>query len=379
MQPEHQIFSLPDGQAVYCLALNNQELELHHSSHAATVYLSGAFAAAVRSIHTPQPNTAYLRRIEQAYPQLQGLSQAQATSPTAQQLLLGESLGMLFIELTSRCNERCLHCYAESDPECNDFLSTGEIQRSLDDTRKLGRPFVQFTGGDPLIHRDLVALVEYAHRLDFQGIEIYTNGLLLTDKLLQRLLPCTPRFSFSIYADVARVHDTITRVPGSWKRTVAAMHRAQDSGLEIRAGVVVMKENAERMAHMSDFLQSEFGLTAGHIRFDPVNRVGRGSATSLPAHIQISPSHAGAPSEIRRGKLCLAANGDVYPCIFSRNLPLGNIRKQSLPKIIASLSYRPERQITPERWKSCQEQLSCSDCQMIACLLRPSGRSGKNF
>jgi len=368
--------ALEQGQVIYCTSSNSQQLTLRHLRSSEPLYFSGMFAEAIASLQTTQINTPRLQQIERAYPHLEGLSRAKLISPQASDILLGESLGMVFIELTSQCNERCLHCYAESSPERHDFLSFDEIHSCLQQIREFGRPFIQFTGGDPLIHRDLVRLVQATHQLDFQGLEIYTNGLLLTDKLLAQLKPYQPQLSFSIYADNAACHDAITRVPGSWKRTLAAMQRSMEQGFDVRVGVVIMQENAEHIAELPHFLEKNFGLSPEHIRFDPVNTVGRGSTTFLPEHIHIQSSHAIAQGETRRGKLCLASNGDVYPCIFSRTLRLGNIREQSLQQMFSDLYVRDASQTTEARWKTCREQLSCSDCQMIACLLTSSHTSG---
>ncbi|MDQ6954996.1 MAG: radical SAM protein [Mariprofundaceae bacterium] len=348
---------------------NNGVVSIHLTHHQDVIQLTGTFSSAVLSIQSKKKQVSHLRHIERAYPLLKGLSTASIQAPLPSKLLLGQSLGMLFVELTSRCNERCLHCYAESSPERNDFLSAEEIQQSLRQARQLGRPFVQFTGGDPLIHRDLLGIIAYAASLDFQGMEIYTNGLLLSDTLLEKLSNYQLQFSFSIYADNAKMHDAITRVNGSWEKTLSAMRRSMAQGFKVRVGVVVMCENAEAVLRMPDFLNKTLGLAIEDIRFDPVNAVGRGTATELPAHIQVSPSHA-EKGKIRRGKLCIAANGDVYPCIFSRQLRLGNVRQQSLEEILNSLLYQDDQKYISQRWKQCNEQLSCSDCQMIACLLK---------
>jgi len=343
--------ALKHGQVLYC-TFSNQQLTLHHMRSSQALHFSGIFAEAILSLQTEHPQQAYLQRIEQAHPHLDGLSQATLMPKKAGSLLLGESLGMVFVELTSKCNERCLHCYAESAPERHDFLSFHEI----------------FTGGDPLIHRDLLPLVQTVQELDFQGLEIYTNGLLLSDGLLQKLQPYQPQLSFSLYADCADIHDGITRVQGSWKRTLNALQRSMEQGFDVRVGVVIMQENAEHIVGLPIFLEERFGLPLDKIRFDPVNSVGRGSSTVLPDYINIESSHAIAQGEARRGKLCLASNGDVYPCIFSRQLRLGNIRQQSIPQMLLGLQLRDAHEVNEERWHACQTQLSCSDCQMIACL-----------
>ena len=364
---QHFTLALTQGQVIHCTFHNNQSVTLHHSQSSEPLSFTGIFADAILSLRTDTPNHSILQRIEQAHPSLHGLTQAKRT-PKPQELILGDGLGMLFVELTSTCNERCLHCYADSHPERNDFLALDDVTRVLQEARALGRPFVQLTGGDPLIHPKLLDIMASVRELDFAGLEVYTNGLLLHDKLLQRMQDYQPRLSFSLYADNPEIHDAITRVPNSWKRTLNALQKSIQAGFDVRVGVVIMQENAEHIANIPDFLAQNFGIASEHIRFDPVNRVGRGNLTHLPEHIRIESSHATSIGAARQGKLCIAATGHVYPCIFSRQLALGHIQQQSLQDMLACLQYR-NRHHMEERWKRCQEQLSCSDCQMVACLL----------
>ncbi|MDX8397063.1 MAG: radical SAM protein [Mariprofundaceae bacterium] len=273
---------------------------------------------------------------------------------------------MLFIELTDQCNERCIHCYASSSPDCHDFLSLDQIKQVLDHARKLGKPFIQFTGGDPFIHKSLLQSVEYASQLDFQGIEIYTNGLLLSNTWLEKLKPYNPRLCFSIYSDLPECHDLITQLPGSWKKTLHAMRRAIQAGFEIRAGVAIMPENINSLKSMQPFLKEQLGLDPQHVRFDPVKQTGRGQFMQGVKQILVAPSHAEKNSGPRRGKLCVSANGNVYPCIFSRSNSLGNIQHQSLTDIMTHLQQQKIVSGSFEYWNSCRESLSCGDCQIMA-------------
>jgi len=343
------------------------QLSLQTDGHFAST--SGTFSDSLKNLITgtaQQQDRQRLQLLEKQHAWLQGLSQSTIQKKQLYPLLLGDSLGMLFIEMTDQCNERCIHCYASSSPDCNDFLTLDEIKRSLDFARSLGRPFVQFTGGDPLIHKELVAAVAYASELDFQGIEVYTNGLLLSKNLLNQLAPHKPRICFSLYADTAEQHDTITQLSGSWEKTLTTMKRAKHMGFDIRAGIALMPENIECLDRMVPFLEKEVGMDAAHVRFDPVKQTGRGKFMAGAKQILIAPSHAPKTGNVRRGKLCIAANGNVYPCVFSRKVSLGNIRQHSLPQIIEQLHQRELAAPSTERWKSCRESLSCGDCQMIA-------------
>jgi len=295
-------------------------------------------------------------------------------SPTRpSRLLLGQGLGIIFIELTARCNERCLHCYAESEPERQEILALADVRRVLDEARRFGASTVQFTGGDPLVYPELVQAMACARDAGYDDIEIYTNGLLLTDTLLAQLMPYMPRFAFSVYSHDAVTHDRITRVSGSHRRTLAAMHRVMAAGLKLRAGIIIMPENRGHERQTANFLHSELGLPRDRIGFDTVRGAGRGTFMDYkPDTGHRGPVHR-APEgvndnarNIRKGKLCVASDGCVYPCIFSRSTLLGKIHEQSLTDILVKLDQRSLPQASEIRWRQCEQSMSCRDCQMIA-------------
>ena len=346
-----------------------------------SVFLSGQFATSLSALlkgRISNPQKILLEQASRPHPWLHGLPSATTSPKPVSSLLLGDGLGMLFIELTSKCNERCLHCYAESGPDRNDILSFEEVRDVLKQARQLGHPTLQFTGGDPLIHPDLVELVKEARHLEYQDIEIYTNGLLLNYQLLRNLLPYTPRFAFSLYSHDAATHDHITRTPGSFGRTLSAIERVKKAGLHARVGVTVMAENQGHEQDIADFVKAELGIAAEKINFDTVKTVGRGSETGSvpplkfgrgnPGHV--SRRHKGDTRVIRRqGKLAIAANGDVYPCIFARRTLLGNIRKRHLTEIMQVLDGRSLPKPSSTRWRRCRHSLSCRDCQIVSYIL----------
>src|SRR6185436_15248550 len=79
----------------------------------------------------------------------------------------------------------------------------------------------------------------------FEVREIYTNGLALTDELLDKLAPHKPSFAFSYYSHDSTIHDAITRTQGSHRRTRAAISRVVARGLPVRAAMVVLNDNVD--------------------------------------------------------------------------------------------------------------------------------------
>ncbi|MDQ6967033.1 MAG: SPASM domain-containing protein, partial [Mariprofundaceae bacterium] len=174
-----------------------------------------------------------------------------------------------------------------------------------------------------------------------------------------------------------------------------AMRRVQQAGLPLRVGIILMPENKGSEDASIAFLQEEMGLDTSRIGIDVVRSTGRGAFmrdykpdmsrlqafSHRPDSLQHEDNHKSdtqaedtqnershSPTG-RRGKLCIGASGNVYPCIFSRNSILGNIRQQSLPDMLAGLDSRAFKTPSSKRWQQCREGLSCSDCQTIAYLL----------
>jgi len=364
-QPPRLLFFAHGEVATLTTSSDNHALTLQRSGHQ-TVTLTGSLATAVSQQldgRSTSESRTRLQLLSRQSPALAGIEHASPTSNAYQQLVC-DDLGLLFIELTLRCNERCLHCYAGSDPERTETLTCDEVKRTLDEARTMGNPRVQFTGGDPLIHPDLVTLVAHAYALQFETIEIYSNGLLLHQPLLEELAPFSPHFAFSIYSHLAAHHDAITKVSGSHQRTISAIQRVVAMQLPLRASIIIMDENRDDLDATQQCLIA-MGIPADHIGSDTVRAIGRGSErASQPPNNH----HNMRPLPPRAGKLCISADSRIYPCIFSRNSALGSIRHGSIREQLTAIPIAPQPHHA-DHWLRCQQRLTCSDCQLSAWLL----------
>ena len=292
-------------------------------------------------------------------------------------LLAGEGFELLFLELTARCNEACLHCYADAGPTASATLDGTTLRAVLEDARALGFRRVQLTGGDPLLSPWLVPAARWATELGFEQVEIFTNGVALSAELLRRLRGLPVAFACSCYSCDPAVHDHITRRPGSQRRTVRAIRRILAAGLPLRVGIIVLDENRGQLAATRAWL-GRLGVPAQAIGVSPQRQVGRGTVTAFdPADTPAStpPATADAPPERApfSGKAAVAADGTVYPCIFRRTLPRGSVHRQSLREILtAPVALAGGLTALGQRAATWADRLACGECRVRAALLDPA-------
>ncbi|MGB5220715.1 MAG: radical SAM protein [Polyangiales bacterium] len=294
---------------------------------------------------------------------------------TREAVLRGSGWKQLFVELTAKCNEQCVHCYAESSPVRSEALAWPAIRRVLGDAKVLGFGLVQLTGGDPLISPYCIEAVELAGEIGIPQVEIYTNGLALRGRTYDRLRELAPSFAFSFYSHDADTHDAITQTPGSHTRTARAIRRAVEDGLNVRIGVILMQQNQYDASSTRDYLVG-LGVPEDSVRFDRIRDVGRGY--SMPPETDAEPAGAGiqtgsvekaSPRDFG-GSAAVSYDGTVFPCIFSRHLPLGSIHETSLKTILGSQEpiATGKRSLLGAR-ASWGEKLSCWECQARSALL----------
>ena len=269
----------------------------------------------------------------------------------------------LFLELLGTCNERCVHCYAESSPTVRAALDREACESVVDDALAAGFKRIQFTGGDPLLCKFLPELV--ARAAQFETREIYTNGLLLDERLLDRLAPHDPKFAFSYYSSDPAAHDAITRTPGSQRRTRAAIERAIARGLSVRVSIVVLNENVESIdATVADLERA--GVQ--QIAVAPGKAAGRGSAFGWQPKATPTGTTAGhRSSSTSDGKLAVTYEGNVVPCIFNRSRVLGSLsRTTRLRDVLSALEVTPGPAST-------EQTLSCTSCRITDIALATLG------
>jgi radical SAM protein with 4Fe4S-binding SPASM domain len=295
------------------------------------------------------------------------------------------------LDLTYRCNERCVHCYLEHDDLGE--MTTAEIKDLLDQLAEAGVFFLTFSGGEVLLRRDFFELVEYARRQLF-NLKVKTNAVLIREPEARRLRELgVEQVQISVYSHRPEVHDAITKLPGSLKRTVNAIRFLKLQGLKVTMANVLMTPNMADHKGVQA-LAKELGVSytldptiTPKIDGDPSILEWRVPGSVLPevfrdaslvGNVEEFCAPPPAPGEdIMDGYPCSAGHtscyitpyGDVYPCV-QFPLPTGNLRRQKVLDIWQNSPEMAEvRSITGKDLPTCSQCShlgSCSRCPGLA-------------
>ena len=85
----------------------------------------------------------------------------------------------LRITLTNRCNVNCLYCHHDGMVKSRDEMTADELYTICKIAKKIGVRKIRLSGGEPLLKKDIVEIVEKIASLDFKDISMTTNGILL--------------------------------------------------------------------------------------------------------------------------------------------------------------------------------------------------------
>ena len=160
-------------------------------------------------------------------------------------------------EVTRACAYACVHCRADAlhTPDPHE-LNTEESLRLIDRLAEFGSPILIFTGGDPMMRRDLHELIAYATQKGLRCSLTPTATALPTTARLEKVRDAgIRRIALSLDAPSADIHDNFRQVPGSWQRTMDILRRAQAIGISVQVNTTVAKHNVDILDEMVPFIQ----------------------------------------------------------------------------------------------------------------------------
>jgi 12,18-didecarboxysiroheme deacetylase len=290
--------------------------------------------------------------------------------------------------VTQRCNLKCVHCYAHAkDLSFKNELTTEEGKALLDDLAEFGVPVILFSGGEPVMRKDLPELARYAVGLGMRAV-ISTNGTLITAEKAQMFKEIGLSYVGISVDGMEDVNDRFRGVKGAFKGAVTGIRNCQDAGIKVGLRFTMNRLNAAEIPAIFDLLEE---LDVPRICFYHLVYAGRGSKLieedlsheetravvdliidrtkdlhdrGKPAEVLTVDNHADGPylylrmckedpqrakdvlellqwnegNNSGRGIGCVSWDGAVHADQFWRHYSFGNVRKRPFSEIWADLT-----------------------------------------
>lgn len=293
-------------------------------------------------------------------------------------------LEFIWLELTSKCNLTCLHCYAESSPKVDqEELPTKIWEKVIEEGANIGCRQLQFIGGEPLIFEQIFDLAACAKSSGFQLIEIFTNGTLLNADKIKKIKDLGLKVAVSLYSDDPVIHDLVTMSSGSFNKTMGALRLLKEAEIPVRIGVVIMNQNQATAGSTLEMIQ-KMGFDGGESA-DIVRSIGRGKKQNLLPNPEvcrnlgtmIKPVFVTDKNSFERncvgnpcwlGKIAVTATGDIIPCVAGRRHIVGHIAEE-LEEVVKGNHLQKLWKISKDKIKvcsGCEYRYACGDCRPLA-------------
>ena len=294
------------------------------------------------------------------------------------------------LDLTYRCNERCVHCYLDHNDHGE--MTTAEIKQLLDELADAGVFVLSLSGGEIFLRKDFFEILEYARLQKHFCVKLKTNAIMIREQEAARLREIgIESIQISIYSHRAEVHDGITLVPGSLRRSIDAARFLKSQGLRVIFANVLMVQNVQdyqgvraladelgvectldpTITPMMDGDRSVLNLGIGP---DTLQQVFRDQALvgdvdefcTIPA-AEDGNSLFALPCSASHTACYVSPYGDVFPCV-QFPLPTGNVRTQKFLEI-----WRHSEKMNEVRSIRLKDLTTCTSCTHVGSCTRCPG------
>ena len=259
-------------------------------------------------------------------------------------------LTSLIIEPTNTCNLRCTFCFVtEGMTRDEGFMDLKLFKKVIDDTPDLEH-LCMHNWGEPLLHKEIFEMFDYAHKAGVKHIVMNTNGTLLTDKMINKIIESPLNIiRFSIDGSA----DTFKKIRGvelqKIKENILRLKKAKEAKRpELSMGVVFTVEE-DTQEDVEEYID-HWKTIVDHVR-------------TQPKLIQ-SPRSEPCPEPFGKdyGKLVVLWDGTVIPCCVDYNatLKLGDANNDRVSDLwsnseIKALRNQHEKGDYPKVCVNCNE------------------------
>ena len=177
--------------------------------------------------------------------------------------------------ITGRCNYRCKHCFMSAPHAKYGELSHEQCMRIVDQLAECGIFSVSLTGGEPLLRKDFMEIVDALLARNINITTIYSNGKLVDEELLKQLAARGIRPEFNMSFDGVGQHDWLRGVDGAEEIVINAFRLCHEMGFPTGAELCLHRGNKDTLRESIRLLRD---LNVKSLKISPVVSVGEWSA-----------------------------------------------------------------------------------------------------
>jgi MoaA/NifB/PqqE/SkfB family radical SAM enzyme len=232
-----------------------------------------------------------------------------------------KKIGLLWLDLSRKCQLECIHCYNESGPTgSHGTMALADWLRVLDQAHMAGVRNVQLIGGEPTLHPDFLPILNHGLDLGLH-VEVYSNAVHVSEECWGAFQHSNFSLATSYYSADPAKHDAVTQRP-SHRKTRANIAKAVGLGINIRVGIVgtdtaVIEEAEQDLASI--------GVT--NVGVDHIRPFGRGAQGAESDMSQLC-------GRCGSNQAAIGPDGTVTPCVFSGWMKVGNVQEGDLYGIL---------------------------------------------
>jgi len=193
------------------------------------------------------------------------------------------------LELTHRCNLRCIHCYLGGSDDNKEELTTDEWRLVIDQIAESGCLTLIITGGEPLLRPDFADIYRHAKKKGLL-VTVFTNGTLIQESILE-LFEDLPPYSIEItlYGATPVTYEKITGVPGSFEKCIKSILEIKKRNFNLKLKAILLRTNQHELKTIhaiSQKFNAEFRLDPAI--FPALNNSKAPVALRVPPHEAVS-------------------------------------------------------------------------------------------
>lgn len=159
----------------------------------------------------------------------------------------------IIIEITQKCNERCVHCYIPHENK-NSIMSDKDFYAIVDMCGGIETILnVRITGGECMSHPSFKNYIRYVKEKGF-ALTLLTNLTLLDDETIYILKEGTlSQVQVSMFSVNPEIHDRITAVPGSLEKTMKNIEKLKAAGVPVSIATQAMEINKDSIERLYEY------------------------------------------------------------------------------------------------------------------------------